>query len=279
MAVVTYKNSTHISSHFNSSEFKCPECTEVRISTELINKVEELFSRVRASKCIVSSGYRSPAYDKKMNGFTGRHSEGLAMDCCFYDSANNRIPSEIICCVAFDLGFSGIARIDQYYVHLDIRTNGTYFGDETRGNSSYWTNPYQYFNISASDVARYTGATNNTGNKVSYQVYTTRWLPNVIQGDGDFAGIYGVNFSRLYIDRLRYRVRTKGIWLPEVVGREDYAGYSNGSPITDVAIQGATYRVHIKGGNWLPWVNGYNINDANNGYAGNGKEIDAIEIE
>lgn len=33
-------------------------------------------------------------------------------------------------------------------------------------------------------------------------------------------------------------------------------------------------------GDWLPWVDGYDINDSNNGYAGiKGKVIDAIQVE
>lgn len=79
-----------------------------------------------------------------------------------------------------------------------------------------------------------------------------------------------------------YRVRTKKHgWLPEIKNLEDYAGYEN-SPITDVAIRvdkgNLKYRVHVKGGSWLPYVTGYNISDSINGYAGNGKEIDAIEV-
>ena len=81
----------------------------------------------------------------------------------------------------------------------------------------------------------------------------------------------------LYIDRLKYRVKANGKWLPEVVGRTDYAGIL-GKPITDIAIHGATYRVRTSNG-WLSWVNGYNINDKKNGYAGNGKTIYAIQIK
>ena len=44
MGVVKYYQSTQISPHFNSSEFKCPHCNEVLISTELVNKLEELLS-------------------------------------------------------------------------------------------------------------------------------------------------------------------------------------------------------------------------------------------
>ena len=79
-----------------------------------------------------------------------------------------------------------------------------------------------------------------------------------------------------------YKVKTqKHGWLSEVMNLNDYAGWEN-SPITDVAIgvdKGSIkYRVHVKGGNWLPYVTGYNINDYSNGYAGNGRPIDAIEV-
>lgn len=79
-----------------------------------------------------------------------------------------------------------------------------------------------------------------------------------------------------------YRVKTKKHgWLPEVKDWNDYAGYEN-SDITDFALKVSDgtvkYRVHILGGGWLPYVTGYNIKDDNNGYAGNGKTIDAIEI-
>lgn len=77
-----------------------------------------------------------------------------------------------------------------------------------------------------------------------------------------------------------YRVRTNSRWLPEVCNLNDYAGIQ-GAAITDVAVRvsGGTvkYRVHNKGGSWLPYVTGCNINDSN-GYAGNGQLIDAIEI-
>ena len=80
-----------------------------------------------------------------------------------------------------------------------------------------------------------------------------------------------------------YKVKTqKHGWLPEVKNLEDYAGWEN-SPITGLAIRvdkgSIKYRVHIKGGNWLPHVTGCNINDFNNGFAGDGKNIiDAVEV-
>lgn len=37
------------------------------------------------------------------------------------------------------------------------------------------------------------------------------------------------------------------------------------------------YQVHTKSG-WLPKVSGYDIDDLENGYAGNGSKIDAIRV-
>ena len=81
--------------------------------------------------------------------------------------------------------------------------------------------------------------------------------------------------------KVLYRVRAGGKWYKEVNGLSSYAG-EIGVPITDVAIkvtQGKVrYRVHIKGGGWLPYVTGYDLNDHENGYAGDKKTIDAIEV-
>lgn len=241
-------DSIKISEHFHSTEFKCPHCERIKIEEELVNKMETLFSKLNASKCIISSGYRCPTYDTQIGGFAGRHSEGLAADCIYYDENGNIIPSKIVICVAFDLGiFNGIANIDGNYVHLDNRKGSTYRGDEPRGNSSYWTNPYDYFGVSKEEVRK----------------YTKEEISN------EEVNVY-------------YRVQTqKHGWLPEVKNLEDYAGYEN-SPIIGVAIRvdkgSLKYRVHTKDGGFLPYVTGYDINEHNNGYAGNGSIIDAIDV-
>lgn len=87
----------------------------------------------------------------------------------------------------------------------------------------------------------------------------------------------GTNVSELAIV---YRIKTiKSGWSEEKVSPNDI-GVGNES-ITDIAISsdGIRYRVHVIGGKWLPWVMGYDINDYINGYAGNGKPIDCIQIE
>lgn len=267
-----------ISTHFHSTEFRCQHCNNIKIDEELVTKLEHIFTKLNASKCIISSGYRCATFDKQIGGFLGRHYEGLAADCCYYDKNGNIIPSKIVICVAYDLGeLNGIAKIDNNYVHLDNRKGSTYRGDETRGNSSYWSNPYSYFSVSKSEVEKYTGVSLNN---IKYQSHGQgqKWYSNVEKGSNDFAGVFGIPMDALYVDKLKYRAKVDGRWLPEVIGRNDYIGII-GKPITDIAIQGATYRVHTTDGKWHAWVSGYNINDYNNGYAGVGKVIDAIQIK
>ena len=82
----------------------------------------------------------------------------------------------------------------------------------------------------------------------------------------------------------KVKVQKQG-WLGEIknynnINSKGYAG--NGSPVIGLAVKvdkgSVKYRVHVKGGKWLGWVTGYNTKDSKNGYAGNGKPIDAVQI-
>jgi hypothetical protein len=72
-----------------------------------------------------------------------------------------------------------------------------------------------------------------------------------------------------------------GTILPEVANLEDYAGI-RGRKIIGIAARvdrgELKYQVHTVGGGWLPYVTGYDWNDAVNGYAGNGNVIDALRV-
>lgn len=154
--------SQKITTHFHSTEFRCKcGCGKIKIEKKLVNNLEKLFAKLNASKCIISSGYRCPTYDKSKaigGSGTGQHTKAKAADCIYYDKNGKIIPSKIVICVAHDLKlFNGIAKIDKNYTHLDTRTLGKYRGDETKGNASYWTNPYDYFKVTKEDVAKYTG--------------------------------------------------------------------------------------------------------------------------
>lgn len=79
-----------------------------------------------------------------------------------------------------------------------------------------------------------------------------------------------------------YAVRVEGGTIyPFVRNLQDFAGVQ-GRKITDIAIKcdvgSVSYRVHILGRGWLPFVSGCNWNDGNNGYAGIGKVIDAVQV-
>lgn len=72
-----------------------------------------------------------------------------------------------------------------------------------------------------------------------------------------------------------------GTILPEVTNLEDYAGI-RGRKIIGIAAKAdrgeLKYQVHVLGGGWLPYVTGYDWDDAGNGYAGNGCVIDALRV-
>ncbi|MEE0871882.1 MAG: CHAP domain-containing protein, partial [Ruminococcus sp.] len=82
------------------------------------------------------------------------------------------------------------------------------------------------------------------------------------------------------IPDITYRVCVAGHWQAPV--KNGATTGIRGKAITDIAIKAAKgsvkYRVHIKGGRWLPFVTGYDVNDSNNGYAGMGYAIDLIEV-
>lgn len=132
----------------------------VLIDDELMDMVDVLFEKMQCKKYLISSGYRSAAHDKIVGGNgKGYHTKGQALDACFYDKQGEIIPASVVCCVAQDLGFGGIANISNKYkyVHLDIRKGKKYFGDETKGTNTVTDDFYRYFNVSKNQVADYTG--------------------------------------------------------------------------------------------------------------------------
>jgi len=123
---------------------------------------------------------------------------------------------------------------------------------------------------------------------VIYQTYDCKkkkWLPNVTN-DSDYAGNIGHSVGGIFINltkgNIKYRVHQieGNRWLPSVTNRDNYAG--NKKPIDGIQITSdkykIVYRVHIKNGNWLDWVDKWD--NTKSGYAGiYGKEIDAVQIK
>lgn len=83
----------------------------------------------------------------------------------------------------------------------------------------------------------------------------------------------------------RFAICHRGIWFDDMVGTRDTGGsnYNYGGvydvEMNYIAIEGVgDYRVCTSKNGWLPYVNGFDKNDRENGMAGDGSRILAIEI-
>ena len=126
---------------------------QTKYDTVLVDMLEKLIKSMGAETAIVSSWYRTPAHDKAVGGNgRGQHCSGKAVDIAFRKNGKF-IDTKIISCIAQDLGFKGIARISQNYIHLDMRDYGTYFGDEMAGHTRTVTNDFRkYYNVSELEI-------------------------------------------------------------------------------------------------------------------------------
>ena len=156
----------------------------VLVDTELMDMVEKLFAKLNCKKYIISSGYRTSAHEVVVGGNgKGYHTKGQAVDACFYGRDGKIIPAPVVCCVAQDLGFGGIANISQNYryVHLDIRKGKRYLGDEIKSLNTVTDNFYNYFGITKTQVAKYTGETVNVPEYYNRYVGTSNQIDAVLR--------------------------------------------------------------------------------------------------
>ena len=150
--VYNFGDTTQITEHFKASEFqcKCGNPHDFSVSDELVDKLELLRSKLNCSAITLSSGYRCSQHDKNVGGSgSGQHTLGTAADICCKDQNGQPINSKLVCCAAQDLGFTGIANIDDTYTftHVDVRTGEKWYGDETTGNGNATKDFYQYFGM------------------------------------------------------------------------------------------------------------------------------------
>lgn len=162
MTIYNSTDKTQITAHFNISEFKC-KCGgnhSTKLDSDLLSKLEKLHSALECSKIIINSGYRCPTHDRNVGGNgSGQHTKGNAADIVCYDSKNRIISSKIVCCAAQDIGFNGIANIDNSYTatHVDVRGGSLkWFGNEALGsagtNYSITSDFYKHFGLTKNDV-------------------------------------------------------------------------------------------------------------------------------
>ncbi len=190
-----YNDQTQLSPHFNVREFRC-QCGqphETLIASELVDKLESLYTALNCSKIIVTSGYRCPEHDKAVGGTSsGQHTKGTAADVCCYGQDGQPISSKTVCCKAQDLGFTGIANITSsyQYTHLDVRTSGKWYGNEIHGNGTVTDDFYKYFGIPKTDAKHIL-----KGIDVSYCQKEIDWEAAKASGLVDFA-ILRVGYGR-----------------------------------------------------------------------------------
>ena len=184
-----YNDSTQLSPHFNAREFRCScgKSHETLLASELVDKLEALYTALNCSKIIVTSGYRCSEHDKAVGGTSsGQHTKGTAADVCCYGQDGQPISSKTVCCKAQDLGFGGIANITSsyQYTHLDVRTSGKWYGDEIHGNGTVTDDFYKYFGIEKAEPE-----TKNIlkGIDVSYAQGVIAWEKVKASGLVDFA--------------------------------------------------------------------------------------------
>jgi len=152
MSIIIFAKGSNakITEHFKMSEFQC-KCSETHNSktdTELVEMLEKLRAILNCLKITVNSGYRCPAHNKSVAGAgNSKHCDGIAADVVCFGQNGKPISANIVSCIAQDLGFGGIAKINENgAIHLDVRKGARYLGDETKnGYSSVTDDFYKYY--------------------------------------------------------------------------------------------------------------------------------------
>ena len=154
MAVITYSykkdGNKKLTPHFAVGEFRSYNgatgkltSDAIKIDENLPKVLEKLFDKLNCSKIIITSGYRTPAFERQLSGkTTGQHVLGKAADIICYDQNGKKIDPKKVCEAAQDLGITGIGYMNGG-THIDVRPSRSWF-DETKGNKvvSDW---YSYF--------------------------------------------------------------------------------------------------------------------------------------
>lgn len=143
-----------ISPHFTLGEFASKDGADlVKYSTDLLALLEEL-RRFGGFTIEINSGYRTASYNRAIGGASkSQHVEGTAADITVKRDGQV-VDAALICCLCQYLDFPGIAYISPRSVHVDMRENGTYRGDERKGYRNNVPNGdfYSFLGVKKSQV-------------------------------------------------------------------------------------------------------------------------------
>lgn len=205
-----------LSTHFAMGEFVTASDyggnypSTVYIDDGLPVTLEKVFAHFGCNRAEISSGYRTSACDRSVGGSgSGPHTQGIAVDVCFY-RGNQPIPSRIIACYLQDIGVKGIGVYcggTQNWTHFDMRVNSVWYGDE-RDYSAGHNNFYSYTGTSKSEVygSNPTSTVMTTGATIRT---VQQWLNKTYNLSLATDGIYGDQTRRALIKGLQYVLNAK----------------------------------------------------------------------
>ena len=107
-----------LSEHFRVREFACKDGSDVVFVSDGLVQVLEAMRMHFANEVIVTSGYRTPAYNKKVGGSAySRHQYGVAADV----TVSGVEPRDAAAYAETLLPGTGCIGLYKSYVHIDLR--------------------------------------------------------------------------------------------------------------------------------------------------------------
>lgn len=112
-------NNFQLTENFNLKEFQCKcGCETVKVSSELVNKLQVLRTKV-GKPLVITSGFRCEKHNKAVGGVdSSYHTKGMAADV----ACPSGYTVEKFARMCQDVGFTGVgAYPDKNFVHVDVR--------------------------------------------------------------------------------------------------------------------------------------------------------------
>ncbi len=110
-------NNFKLSENFNLIEFQCRCCGQVKLSPELLDKLQALRTKIN-KPLVITSGFRCKDHNIFVGGAQrSQHLEGTAADVIL---ASTELDADTLADLAIGLDFRGIGLYNSF-VHLDVR--------------------------------------------------------------------------------------------------------------------------------------------------------------
>lgn len=134
---LSYNDNRQLTKHIKVHELrcKCGGTHNITVNTELLDKIENLMNILNAKHIYISSANRCKQHDINVGGNGwGMHTLGKAMDFKLVDQNNKTIDTRVIAAVMQEIGFIGIGRITNEYIHGDVGTLAEHGGIKWLGD-------------------------------------------------------------------------------------------------------------------------------------------------